>query len=49
MATPIKDTPILRGKDAVNFEKAMKEAETQKISSEEYHRIIELYNKIKPG
>jgi hypothetical protein len=39
MAKPIKETPVLKGKDAVNFLQSMKEAETKKISAEEIARI----------
>jgi len=40
MARPIKETPILRGKDAERFEKAMKENEKKTITPEEYERIM---------
>lgn len=39
MATPIKDIPILCGKDAERFKKNMKEAETKKASKEEIERV----------
>ena len=39
MAKPIKETPILKGKDAVKFLQNMKEAETKKIPAEEIARI----------
>lgn len=39
MATPIKETPILTGKDASNFFKKMKEAETTKVSEAELAKI----------
>jgi hypothetical protein len=39
MAKPIKETPVLKGKDAVNFLQNMKEAETKKIPAEEIARI----------
>jgi hypothetical protein len=39
MAKPIKETPILKGKDAANFFQNMKEAETKKIPAEEIARI----------
>jgi hypothetical protein len=47
MATPIKDIPILYGKDAERFKKNMKEAETKKASKEEIERVkadFEEYN-----
>lgn len=40
MATPIKDTPVLTGKDARRFEAWMKENEGKKISQEERDRIM---------
>jgi hypothetical protein len=40
MATPIKDTPILTGKDARRFDALMKENEGKKISQNERERII---------
>jgi len=39
MAKPIKETPILKGKDAVNFLQNMKEAENKTIPAEEIARI----------
>ena len=39
MARPIKETPILKGKDARRFERALKENEKKSISSEERKRI----------
>lgn len=40
MATPIKDTPILRGKVARRFEALINESETKKVSIEERERIM---------
>lgn len=39
VATKVKDTPILKGKDAERFSQKMKEAEKNPISKEEYERI----------
>lgn len=39
MARPIKETPILTGRDAVNFFKQMTIAEKQKISAERLAEI----------
>ena len=39
MAKPIKETPILTGKDAVNFFQNMKEAENKKVSAAELSKI----------
>lgn len=47
MAKPIKDTPILRGKDAVNFLQESKKAETQKVSKKELERIKANFKKLK--
>lgn len=38
-AKPIKETPILTGKDAIRFRENLKVAETVKIKSEERARI----------
>lgn len=46
MARPIKETPILKGKDAVEFDKAMKEAEGRKVSTEEFQRAKAVFEKI---
>lgn len=43
MATPIEETPILRGKDAENFLKRMKE--NHKVSKEEYDEIMSVYER----
>lgn len=47
MAIPIRETPILYGKDAERFLKRMKEAENNKLPKEEVERIKENYEKIK--
>jgi hypothetical protein len=39
MATPVKETPVLTGKDALRFEAWMKENETKKISKEALSKI----------
>ena len=46
MAKPIKETPILYGKDSDKFLKAAKENETRKIPAKEYNRAISIYNKV---
>ncbi len=38
MAKEIKETPILKGKDAARFEKMIKENESRKVSSTEYEQ-----------
>jgi hypothetical protein len=47
MARPVKETPILRGKDAERFEKAMRENEKKTITPEEYERIMEAWRTIR--
>jgi len=47
MAKPIKETPILRGKDAKIFLKATTENEHKSISSLERAKMDENYDKLK--
>jgi len=47
MAKPIKETPILQGRDAVNFSQHMKEAENTKVSAAELSKIKENANRLK--
>ena len=47
MATPIKDTPVLTGKDARAFDEWLKKNEGKKISPEEYARIQAAAKKFK--
>ena len=46
MAMPIKDTPILYGKDSDRFLKEVKDNENKKIPDEDYERAIDIYKKI---
>ncbi len=46
MAQPIKDTPILRGKESDKFLKAVEKKESEKVSTETYVSSKEAYNKI---
>jgi len=46
MARPIKETPVLEGKDAERFEKNVKENEHKKVSQEEYRKAETLYNRV---
>lgn len=46
MATPIKETPILYGKDSDRFLEEVKANENKKISEEEKSKNIELYEKV---
>lgn len=47
MARPIKETPVLIGKNARNFEKEVKRDEHRKVSQEKYKRAIDVYNNVK--
>ncbi len=47
MAKPIKETPVLYGKDAERFSKKIKENKKKKISDAEYKKAVNNYNKIK--
>jgi hypothetical protein len=46
MATPIKDTPVLTGKDARNFEAWMKENEGKKVSPEEIEKSRAVFQRV---
>lgn len=46
MATPIKDTPILYGKDSDRFLEEVKKNENKKITEEEKAKNIKLYEKV---
>lgn len=43
MAKPIKETPILRGKDAERFKSDTKRNETSSVSRAEYERVRDSY------
>lgn len=45
MALPIKDTPVLTGKDAERFLKNI--SNPKPVSKEEYERAKAIYNKLK--
>ena len=47
MATPIKDTPVLTGQYAKNFDTWMKSNANKKVSSEECQRILNSANKFR--
>ena len=47
MAKPIKETPILRSKDAEVFSRKIAENETKRASKAEYERVMNNYNKTK--
>lgn len=46
MARPIKETPVLKGKDARKFEAELKKSESRKVSSENYKRAMATYERI---
>ncbi len=46
MAKPIKETPILYGKDSDRFLKEIKENEKKKVPSEDYKRALDIYSKV---
>ncbi len=45
MARPIKETPILTGKDARRFEDAIKANESKKICQQEREKIMHSYRR----
>lgn len=46
MAKPIKETPVLHGKNAQRFEKTIKANESKKVSRSDYDRAVATFNKI---
>lgn len=47
MALAIKETPILTGKNAREFEEKIKENESKKISEEDYKQALNNFKKVK--
>jgi hypothetical protein len=47
MARPIKETPVIKGKDAITFTKKMHEAQTTKLSPNKVAEIKASYEKVK--
>lgn len=45
MARPIKETPILTGKDAVRFKKIIQENERRKVSASEIQKGRQAYER----
>lgn len=47
MSLPIKETPVLRGKDAINFLKRMEEVDKgmHPVSKEEFNRAKKTYDR----
>jgi hypothetical protein len=46
MAIPIKETPVLKGKNAREFDHDIIANETRKVSSADFNRAQETYNKL---
>lgn len=47
MARKVKETPMLSGKDAENFARAVKENESKKVSRVEYDRAKVIFDRVK--
>jgi hypothetical protein len=47
MARPIKETPVLTGQDAREFEKKVKESKKEKVPASEYKRAMDAYRTIR--
>lgn len=47
MASKVKDTPILRGKDAERFNKQMLEADKKVVSKQEYDRMMTVFKSVR--
>ncbi|MDD5215621.1 MAG: hypothetical protein PHQ03_08815 [Methylococcales bacterium] len=47
MASKVKDTPILRGKDAERFNLKMREADKNTIPKKEYERMMNVFNSVR--
>lgn len=46
MAKPIKETPVLYGKDSERFAAKIEQNKTRTVPKEEYDRVMENYRKI---
>lgn len=47
MARKVKETPVLSGKDAERFDRAIKANENKKVSADDYKRAVDNYDRIK--
>ena len=47
MAKPIKETPILKGKEAERFFAKIQKNETKKVSVKAYGRAVSIFEKVK--
>ncbi|NOX43260.1 MAG: hypothetical protein GXP19_05955 [Gammaproteobacteria bacterium] len=46
MARKIKETPMLNGKDAVRFDRAIKDNKTKKVDQSEYERAKSIFERV---
>lgn len=46
MARPVKETPVLSGKDAKRFERQIKENEKRQVSEAEYRRAVSTFHSV---
>lgn len=46
MAMPIKETPILKGKSAVRFQKIIKDNEKKTVKKEDYERATKAFSSL---
>jgi hypothetical protein len=46
MALPIKETPILRGRDAERFAESARTATSNPVPKEDYERAMKVYKEI---
>lgn len=46
MATPIKETPVLSGKDSERFLKDIRANENKRVPRKDYDRAVRTYNKL---
>lgn len=47
MAKRIKDTPIIRGKDAERFLKALSESELRKVPDADCRKALDVFEKVR--
>lgn len=47
MATKVKDTPVLKGKDAERFNRKMRETDKQSIPRKDYERMLATYKSVR--
>jgi hypothetical protein len=47
MARPVKETPVLTGKDAARFEEQIKKNENRQVPEPDYQRAVATYRSVK--